>query len=166
MGDHTETIEMDFDPTLITYEQLLDVFWSSHRPTSKSSRQYMSAIFYHNDQQRDVAIKTRDQVQAKLQRTIYTEITPATEFYLAEDYHQKYYLRSSPGMLKCVKYSTVRELVDSPIAARLNGYVGGYGSAEQLQREIDSFGLTEQARKQLQRIVEGQIGLDWGACHL
>jgi hypothetical protein len=63
MGDHTETVQVDFDPGRITYAQLLEIFWASHRPTSRNwSRQYMNAIFYHDDEQRRLAMVSKSVV--------------------------------------------------------------------------------------------------------
>jgi peptide-methionine (S)-S-oxide reductase len=91
MGDHTETLQVDFDPSRISYGELLDVFWTSHRPTSPPlSRQYMSAILFHNEEQRRAAEESRDRM-AKTFGNVYTRIAPFERFYLAEEYHQKYY---------------------------------------------------------------------------
>ena len=98
LGDHAETIQIDYDPTRISYEELLNVFWESHNPTSPSwSRQYMSAIFYHNEEQQRLAQDTKARQEAKLGTKIYTEIVPYTQFYLAEDYHQKYHAKHGGG---------------------------------------------------------------------
>ncbi len=143
LGDHSETIQIDFDPAKITYEQLLNVFWASHNPDRKSwSRQYMAAVFYHNEEQKKLAIKTRDHVADQLKSKIYTEILPATEFYLAEDYHQKYYLRQVSELIKEYKaiYPATGDLIKSTAVARVNGYVGGFGTFKQLQNELSSLG--------------------------
>ena len=86
LGDHTETIQIDYDPTQISYEELLDVFWDSHNPTSRPwSRQYMSIVFYHDEEQKRSAIETRDREGSRREGVIFTEIVPASQFYLAED---------------------------------------------------------------------------------
>ena len=101
LGDHTETIQMDYDPAVISYEELLDVFWDSHNAAVPSwSRQYMSIIFTHDDEQKRLAAESRDREAAKTKSTIVTEIRPAGEFFLAEDYHQKYLLRSERDILR------------------------------------------------------------------
>jgi peptide-methionine (S)-S-oxide reductase len=154
IGDHSETIQIDYDPQLISYAQLLEVFWDAHNPsTSSFSRQYRSAIFYHDETQRRLAEETKKQRQR--QGRIYTEIEPFSEFYLAEDYHQKYYLRSADVLMGELRslFPGEREFVDSTTAARLNGYVGGFGTQDQLDGELESFGLSEQAEKYLRRRV-------------
>ena len=83
-GDHTETVEMDFDPKQISYSQLLKMFWENHDPTRCASRQYMSAIFYHGDEQKRLAEESRDEQQQKISRKIVTKIAAAETFYNAE----------------------------------------------------------------------------------
>jgi methionine-S-sulfoxide reductase len=94
IGDHTETVQVDYDPLRITYAQLLDIFWKSHRPTGRSvSRQYMKAVFYHNDHQRQLAMASKAAVEKKSDRMVKTEVAPLRSFTLAEEYHQKYFLK-------------------------------------------------------------------------
>jgi methionine-S-sulfoxide reductase len=156
LADHTETIQIDYDPARISYEQLLDVFWASHNPERKSwSRQYMAAVFYHNEEQKRLAIKTRDIMAERLKSNLYTDILPATEFYLAEDYHQKYYLRQVSELIKEYKtiYPATSDLIASTAVARANGYVGGYGTFAQMQNELNSLGLSSAGSKRLSEIV-------------
>ena len=104
----------------------------------------MSAILFHNDEQKQLALETRDQEATKHKGTIYTEIIPLDEFYPAEEYHQKYYLRQVPELRREFRaiYPAVGDLINSTAAARVNGYVGGYGSLEALKMEIDDLGLS------------------------
>jgi peptide-methionine (S)-S-oxide reductase len=156
LGDHTETIQMDFDPERITYEELLGIFWASHDPTSRSwSHQYKAVIFYHNEEQRNLAAAGRDRLAAKLGATIHTEIIPYEGFYLAEPYHQKYRLRSVRDIMAefSVMYPVDDDFVNSTAAARVNGYLGGYGSLEVLKSEIGELGLSPGASKRLLDIV-------------
>lgn len=95
---HAEVVQIQYDPAKVSYEQLLDVFWSSHDPTTVNRQgpdigtQYRSAIFFHTPEQERVARASKDKMQAsgKFRHPIVTEITPASTFYPAEDYHQKY----------------------------------------------------------------------------
>jgi len=94
LDGHSETIQIAYDPTKVTYEELLDVFWDSHHPSAEPySRQYMSIVFYHNEEQRRLAIESKECEESRSGLSVITEIIPFSEFYLAEDYHQKYYLR-------------------------------------------------------------------------
>jgi peptide-methionine (S)-S-oxide reductase len=147
---------MDFDPEKIPYERLLDIFWASHDPTSKSwSRQYKAVIFYHDEEQKNMAAATRDRLAAKLGTKINTEILPYEAFYLAEPYHQKYRLRSARDMMAefSAMYPLEDDFVNSTAAARVNGYLGGYGSPELVKSEIGELGLSPGASKKLLDIV-------------
>jgi peptide-methionine (S)-S-oxide reductase len=94
---HAEVLRVEFDPSVVSFEQLLEVFWAMHDPTQVNRQgpdvgdQYRSAIFTHSDEQQRSAEASRDAAQAKFDRPIATEITPAGPFYPAEDYHQRYY---------------------------------------------------------------------------
>jgi len=156
LGDHSETIQIDYDPTQISYKQLLDVFWASHNPIYKPwSRQYMSIIFYHNEEQKRLAIETKESEEARLGRDIFTDIVPFSKFYLAEDYHQKYYLRRESALMEEFNaiYPATEDFIASTAAARVNGYVGGYGILATLEEEPSIFGLSEAGIKRLLEIA-------------
>lgn len=156
LGGHSETIQIDYDPSRISYAELLDVFWSSHSPTTRPySQQYASIIFTHDEEQERLATETRDREAARTGRILYTQIVPYTTFTLAEDYHQKYRLRGVPELMAEFEaiYPDPAAFVDSTAAARVNGYVAGYGDREQLEAEIDQLGLSENGRQALLRIV-------------
>jgi peptide-methionine (S)-S-oxide reductase len=94
---HAEAVEVWFDPALVSYDELLSVFWSIHDPTTPNRQgwdlgsQYRSAIFFNDADQERLAIASRDGRQAGLRRPIVTQIVPAGTFYDAEDYHQRYF---------------------------------------------------------------------------
>jgi peptide-methionine (S)-S-oxide reductase len=96
---HAEVIQVVFDPSKITYDELLAAFWKSHDPTQLNRQgndvgtQYRSVIFYHNDKQKELAEKYKKELDASgaWDKPIVTEISPFTVFYKAEDYHQNYY---------------------------------------------------------------------------
>ena len=102
---HAEAVLITYDPTIISYEKLLEVFWTVHDPTTLNRQgpdvgsQYRSAIFYHNQNQRLAAEKSKQNAQTRFTKPIVTEITPATEFYKAEEYHQRYLEKK--GMNSC-----------------------------------------------------------------
>lgn len=116
----------------------------------------MSIVFYHNEQQRDLAVKSKQQEEQKLGRPIVTEIIPFTEFYLAEDYHQKYYLRQEAGLLKefFAIYPEIEDFISSTAVARVNGYAGGYGILETLEKELNSLGLSEAGQMRLLKVAD------------
>lgn len=159
LGDHTETLQLDYDPQKTTYAELLQIFWASHDPTVQAaSRQYMSAIFYHDAAQRRAAFESKAAQEAARGETIETQILPAGMFYLAEDYHQKYRLRNVSFLISEFKaiYPKTADLVASTAVARVNGYVAGYGTAAGLEAEIASYGLSAEAQQRLRQMVAGR----------
>ena len=101
LGDHSEAIQIDFDPEKIGYADLLEIFWKAHKPSSRSwSRQYRNALFLHNDLQRAAAEESRDTIAQKQGKRVRTALEPLGTFYRAEGYHQKYRLRSRPDFLR------------------------------------------------------------------
>jgi len=95
---HAEVVEVEYDPARVSYEKLLEVFWSNHDPTTRNRQgpdigtQYRSVIFYHTPEQKAAAIASKRQLQqsGKFHRPIVTQILPAATFWRAEDYHQQY----------------------------------------------------------------------------
>ena len=157
LGDHAETIQIDFDPAQISYQELLEVFWQSHSPTSRPwSQQYASIIFYHDEEQMRLALESRDGVAAEKNRPIYTEIVPFSGFTLAEAYHQKYRLQGVEDLRAEFRaiYPDDGDFVNSTAAARVNGYLGGHGTLEALQAAIENLGLSPTAQEELLRRVE------------
>jgi len=151
LGDHAETIEIKYDLSEITYAELLEVFWRSHDPRSRPwSRQYMSAIYYHNETQKRLALESYEREKSRAVGKIHTEIVPGSRFYGAEDYHQKYYLRQKKEVIGLLKglYPSDEELVGSTAAARLNGYFGGYLGFAELEKEMNEYNFrTEECKK-------------------
>jgi methionine-S-sulfoxide reductase len=100
---HAEAVEIIFDPSQVTYEKLLDVFWHQIDPTTVGrqfvdvGQQYRTAIFYHDEEQKKLALASKESLEesGRFGKPIVTEIVPASEFYAAEDYHQQYYKRSA-----------------------------------------------------------------------
>jgi peptide-methionine (S)-S-oxide reductase len=161
LGDHSETIQIDYDPTKITYQELLDVFWTSHDPTYRSwSRQYASLIFVQNDEQRRLAEASRARIAKERGSPVATEIVPYTGFTLAENYHQKHSLKQFPEFEEELAriYPRPADFVASTAVARVNGYLGGEGSYEALLREKDSLGLSPARTEELLRIAQRHRG--------
>tara|TARA_Y100000748_G_C15369634_1_gene439195 strand:+ start:245 stop:703 length:459 start_codon:yes stop_codon:yes gene_type:complete len=94
--DHAEVLLVNFDEEKISYEVLIQEFWKCHDPTTLNrqgpdfGKQYRSVIYYYNDEQKNIALKSRENNQENFDNRIVTEITKADTFYKAEDYHQKY----------------------------------------------------------------------------
>ena len=93
---HAEAVEVEFDPDKVSFEELADAFWKLHDPTQKNRQgpdvgtQYRSAIFFHSPDQEKTALASRERAQDSFKKPIATEVTAATEFWPAEEYHQRY----------------------------------------------------------------------------
>ena len=104
---HAEVVEVTYDPSKVGYDDLLNVFWTTHDPTTLNRQgpdhgtQYRSAIFYHSEAQRSAAVASKERWNAagRFSRPIVTEITPASTFYRAEEYHQRYLEKQ--GLASC-----------------------------------------------------------------
>jgi peptide-methionine (S)-S-oxide reductase len=94
---HAEVVQVEFDPTQISYDQLLEIFWEAHDPTTLHRQgadvgtQYRSIILFHDEHQKRAVEKSKEAAQKKFSEPIVTEIVPLTKFYPAEDYHQDYF---------------------------------------------------------------------------
>ena len=97
---HAEVVQIEYDPEVITYEEILDIFWKVHDPTTPNRQgadigsQYRSIILYHNEEQKRIAEKAKEKAQSYFDDPVVTEIVSLSVFYRAEDYHQDYYERN------------------------------------------------------------------------
>jgi peptide-methionine (S)-S-oxide reductase len=102
---HAEVVQVEFDPDQVSYDEVLDTFWSEHDPTQLNRQgpdvgtQYRSVIFFHTPEQQERALASKARVQAQVDRPVVTEIEPASEFWRAEDYHQQYLVKR--GLATC-----------------------------------------------------------------
>jgi len=152
LGDHTESVQVDYNSGTVLFRDLVNIFWEYHNPTYKNmSTQYANILFYHNEGQKEVAEETREKLSQELEKDIFTQIRDIDRFYPAEDYHQKYILRRNSIFVNELKdfYPQPDDLRDSTAAARLNGYLAGHGTAEEVQRVADKLGLSSKAKERL-----------------
>jgi methionine-S-sulfoxide reductase len=113
---HAEAVQITYDPSTVGYEQLLEVFWRNVDPTQSDGqfadhgRQYRTAIFYHNEEQKRLAEASKERLakSGKFDKPLVTEIAPASTFYPAEDYHQDYY-KKNPLRYKLYRIGSGRE---------------------------------------------------------
>ena len=100
---HAEVVQISFDHTRLSFEDLLNIFWKIHDPTQYNRQgvdvgeQYRSVIFYYSQEQKKIAESTKEKTQIHFSKPIVTEIQPAKEFYKAEEYHQQYFLKKGGG---------------------------------------------------------------------
>jgi len=154
IGDHTETFQVDFDPAVLTFDELLDLFWAEHSPTDRQwSTQYAHIVFWGEDAQRDSIAASVRRLSDELGQTVTTQARALDHFYVAEDYHQKYYLRSDRTLMRdfAAMYPGAADFRESTAAARVNGYLDGAGYAAALLAEVDSYGLSAEGRDALLR---------------
>lgn len=159
LGDHSESLQVDFDPARITFEELLELFWAAHDATHASLwTQYKPALFVADAEQERIALRSRDRLEAVLGRPVITEIVPLSAFYQAEDYHQKYRLRHNRGLMSEFRamYPAEADFIRSTAAARVNGYLDGRETLSQLERELDGLGLSDDGAAELRERVAGR----------
>ncbi|CAB3220121.1 unnamed protein product [Arctia plantaginis] len=159
IGDHTEVIELDYDPKTIKFEDLLEMFWENHEYglTTKLKRQYQSMILYHDEEQKAAAEASYTVMKERCKEPLRTEIAPAGVFYPAEDYHQKYRLQGHKDL--CISLGLdSSKLQTSHLAARLNGYLVGVGGRSQFEQEVQSLGLSEKQAEYVRRELERNEG--------
>ena len=158
LGDHTEALQIDFDPARIHYARLLAVYLEGGHPFRPAySRQYRSAIFTADDAQRRLATQALRAHAQAARREVFTAIEPLARFYRAEDYHQKYGLRHHAPLMSAFDGYSPEAFVDSQVAARLNGFLAGHGTLEQLERELPTYGLPPLVESHLRRALGAPV---------
>jgi peptide-methionine (S)-S-oxide reductase len=151
LGDHTEVVQIEYDPDRLTYRDLLGVFWANHSPTAASKRQYRSLVLVHDGTQQELADRSVVATEDRLGRSVETAVEPLDRFTLAEEYHQKYELRSTPVLGDELVDIYGDDLVDSTVAARLNGFVAGHGDEETKRAVLAGLSLPPSVLSEVQR---------------
>jgi methionine-S-sulfoxide reductase len=152
IGHHTEVVQIDFDPTAVSYESLLEIAMSSHDPFGATFKeQYASMVLAHDDAQLSTALAVVERLEATHGRKTVTRVESFKNFYLAEHYHQKYNLRSDRLLITDFRamFSDDDSFRESTAAARVNGYIAGDGRRASLERDLGKFGLTLGASEHL-----------------
>ena len=158
LGDHTESFQVDYDPSRLSYEALLAFFWQEADPTERPySRQYMSAVFYADETQKRLALASGKQAVAGRGGPLLLPILPLGTFFRAEDYHQKYYLRRFTDLMREFSGYSEREFEDSTVAMWLNACVAGEWKREELAAEIERLGLPEGERARMEKLTRAAL---------
>ncbi|XKG87007.1 peptide-methionine (S)-S-oxide reductase [Sutcliffiella horikoshii] len=143
MGDHTECLQIDFNPTQITFEEIVRHFWNSHNSNrgNYKGRQYLSIFLFHDYYQKEVLEKIKQETQDINSQTIGTEIAPLNYFTLAEERHQKYYLKRYQNATQKLRkfFLTEEAFNNATLVARLNSFVKGHGTLYSLKDEIETW---------------------------
>jgi peptide-methionine (S)-S-oxide reductase len=157
LGNHIETVQVEFDPTVISYAELVDLMLKLHNPAAKPSYlQYSSIILASDDEQLKIADERVKAASKRLGKTLSTRVELLVRFWPAEDYHQKYYLRQNRTLMSQFRGMLGADetaLRESTAAARVNGYVSGNGTKVRLKNEIAGLGLDAPAREHLESLV-------------
>lgn len=143
MGDHTESLQVDYRPDRVTYGDLLRVFWGRHDPTKQSpSRQYENVVLHRDPDQRRAIDRSLEELDTPDTGSVATRVDSLDDFHRAEGYHQKYYLRNDSTLLQYVEGWSDREVADSPAAALLNAFAAGHLEVEELRARSRELGLS------------------------
>lgn len=158
MGDHTEVVQLTFNPQLLSFEEIVKRFWDSHNPVNINDykgNQYRSLLMVHNDRQSAAIQHMIEQWRELGQSEPATAIIPYSVFYRAEDRHQKYYLQRYPDAMEKLGmlFSTQAELLGSTLAARLNGLAKGYTNLAIVIKELEQWDMDSSAREQMLALI-------------
>ncbi|CAL8133053.1 unnamed protein product [Orchesella dallaii] len=148
-ADHVAIIDIEFDPSKTSYENLLNKFWSIHDPTQFNEKPYHTKILYHNIDQKHAAengLMTLDRKLTKFNykpplKRVRTDIEPAKHIFLASMENQHHLLQEDEFLSKVANCSTPKELVYSHLASKLNAFVSGYATVEEVEAQAESLGL-------------------------
>lgn len=149
---------MDFDSNIITYSDMLDWYFSNPNTCRVSySTQYDSIIFYRDENQKNIALNKKEEYSKKYSIKLPVRVEPYEKFYLAENYHQKYYLQLAKDIFNEYKdiYPKLIDFTNSTATMMVNSYVKGRGTIDMLKKDIDKLGLSDKGKKILLDIVEG-----------
>ncbi|WBW99677.1 peptide-methionine (S)-S-oxide reductase [Oceanirhabdus sp. W0125-5] len=157
MGDHTEKVQIHYDPDIVSYEELVEMFFDTQTcPHLNQSNQYRSILFYEDENEKDIILRIMEKKEKDKGEKFDTDIRPFKNFYPAEDYHQKYYFKRIRKLYHDMKeiYISEKELTMSTAVGHINGYVHGHGNNEMLKEEIHELGLTEEGKELLESFVK------------
>lgn len=159
LGDHTEMVEIDFDPQSLRLETILDVFWNGHNPENINDykgRQYQSLVLYRDEAQHRVIQELMEARKEQGNGTPGTEVVPFAGFYVAEDRHQKYYLKRYPDAIDKLSplYPTHEELVNATLTARLNGLAKGFTNLARIVQEIQAWPISQEEQAELILLIQ------------
>lgn len=141
LDDHTEVVQIEYDPSQWAYAELLEVVWSNHNWTTSQKRQYRGVILAHDDTQREIAEGSQAALVDRTGQSVATAVESLDHFYYAEDYHQKYELRTVPVVADELEELYGDAFTESTVATRLNGFVAGYGTVDQHRELLASLDL-------------------------
>ena len=143
LEDHTEAVNISYDPKIVTFQKLISLFWENHNPRIPTQQQYKSIIFYHDEEQKIIAQNSLLLAQQNTSTEIHTEIHPSKAYYVAENYHQKYILQQHPWLIVALQIQTGDEFIRNHVCAKLNGYLAGYSELQEFDMVAEQLGLSK-----------------------
>jgi peptide-methionine (S)-S-oxide reductase len=152
IADHTEALQIDFDPRVLSYELLVDQVFSQHDPTERRyGTQYMAAVWTSDERQHEIALRVGERAARARGGELATRIERLARFTRAEDYHQKFYLRQKRAIADelLARFGSDEAMVDSTAAAWLNGWMSGHGARADVERRLPSLSLSEAAQAEV-----------------
>lgn len=160
MGDHTETVQIEFDPSVLSFEDIIRAFWAHHTSTNRTDygeRQYLSLLFYHDEQQKQTIERVKRELEDERNERIETEIGPFSAFTQAEERHQKYHLKRFKRAAEKLSahFPLPDSFTDSTLTARLNGFVKEYTTLDKIEEEVQGWAIPDQSKEQLADFIRG-----------
>lgn len=158
---HTEVVEIDYDPEIISYGELIDIFFSSHNETLRPYDQRVkSLIFYRNDDEYEIAKMKLNTIRSNTpeEESVYTELKAFQVFYLAEPEHQNRSLKLETSLYDELKqiFETEDRVLLSILASKLNGYIYGYGTLEGAEALLTQSGLSEASKARVIDVIQNR----------
>ena len=143
LGDHTECLRVEYEPEIVTCEDILEEFWDRHDPTRQSPMtQYENLLLYDGDHQKKTIERSIHRSLSQDPGDLRTRIEPLNTFYAAEDYHQNYYLRSNPT-LKDIVENSQHDFLNSPLATKLNALAANELTARELFEQLRVYDIDD-----------------------
>ncbi|SDN21202.1 peptide-methionine (S)-S-oxide reductase [Alkalicoccus daliensis] len=158
MGNHTECIEIDYDPLIISYEDLLHEFWTLHSGKNHGygGRQYLSLLLFRSNEEKQTALKVRTIYEERKGSKIDTELSAFQSFYPAENYHQKYSLRRFKKAWEPLQnhFSSEEDIRDSLLAAKLNAAAQGELTMNEIYSNLSLWTADENQQQEWKKLLQ------------
>lgn len=159
MGDHSESVELEYNPEILSYEQILRVFWDHHNPLNINGykgRQYQSMLLYRSSGQKEAIDRVLEERRESGRGEPATEVHPLTTFHPAEEKHQKYYLKRHPDAVAklLTLYPSRADMDESMLAARLNGLAKGFINRSRLLEEVEEWPLPQVEQTRIAAVLK------------
>ncbi len=159
---HSEVVEIDYDPQIISYGELIDIFFEAHNETLRPYDQRVkSLIFYRNQDEHEIAKAKLNQIRLTTpeDESVFTELKAFEIFYLAEEEHQNRSLKLEVSLYDELTqiFETDERILLSVLASKLNGYIYGYGTEENAERLLEMSGLSQTSKDRVREVIDNRL---------